>query len=53
METKRITFIVTAAVSFDNENGWLKGVREVRKVIKENIMRRPGFQVLKIDSKVD
>lgn len=51
MERKTIIFTVVVSVVHDNENSWLRSIRAIRKILKEQIGRVPEMKVLKIDSK--
>lgn len=51
MDRKIITFTVVASISSESEQSWLKSVRQIRKILKEEIGKAPEVKVLKIDSK--
>jgi hypothetical protein len=51
MERKTIVFTVAVSVEHESEHSWQKGVREIRKILKETIGNVPQLKVLKIDTK--
>ncbi len=47
---KTIVYTVITSISGDTKN-WQKNVREVRKVLKEQIGNIPNVKILKLDTK--
>ncbi len=48
---KTVVFTVVTSVTFTEEIAWQKDVRQIRKILKEEIGKCHNMKVLKIDSK--
>jgi len=51
MDRKTITVTATVSIAHRNVTNWRANVRELRKILREEIGNRPDFKVLKIDTK--
>jgi len=51
MDRKTVTFTVVASIVVDGNRIWQKNIREVRRILKEQIGSIPDVKVIKIDTK--
>ena len=50
MDRKTVTFTVVASIVVDGNKIWQKNIREIRRILKEQIGSIPDVKVLKIDT---